>query len=63
MPPPVISEVYAGFHVICWLHFVRERGRGRKRGKREGKEIVKGEGKGMLKGWGWWKERGCECDG
>ena len=36
MPPPVISEVYAGFHVICWLHFVREGGKG------EGKE---GKGK------------------
>ena len=35
--PSVISKVYAGFHVICWLHFVREGGRGRKRGKREGK--------------------------
>ena len=35
-------------------------------GRRKGKEkmekgrkgfIVKGEGKGILKGWGWWKER------
>ena len=24
---------------------------------------MKGEGKGILKGWGWWKERGCEWDG
>ena len=47
MPPPVISEVYAGFHVICWLHFVREGGRER---KREGKGILKGYGDGGRKG-------------
>ena len=52
MPPPVIREVYAGFHVICRLHFVQEGGRGRKRGKREEKGIVKWEGKGYFKGMG-----------
>ena len=59
----MISKVYVCFHVICWLHFVREGGRGRKRGKREGKGIVKGEGKGMLNELGWWKERECKLDG
>ena len=46
----MISEVYAGFHVICWLHFVREGGRERKREKREGKGILKGYGDGGRKG-------------
>ena len=46
MPPP--GSVYAGFHVICRLHFVGEGGWGMERGK--GKGIVKGDGNGGRKG-------------